>query len=167
MKILLYADVGTMNNGLYHVGDEAMFLETYRYYNEYHPKYILGVFSKGDSYQDLHITEYRHKKLPDHNQIVKYSLKLLCKVTLFRLLKLHVLSEEEKQYVDVIQQSDCVHFTGGGNLTSVYKEWLYRGLLTIYIARIFGKKVILTSQTIGPFTNFKDRFIAGCILNLA
>jgi len=60
---------------------------------------------------------------------------------------------------------DLVFNVGGGNLNSVIPQELYKKG-TLYLASyILGKPVILSGQTIGPFTNWCDKIFAKFCLN--
>jgi len=62
----------------------------------------------------------------------------------------------------------AVVLTGGGYLNSLW--WLY-GLyakaFVIILSRFLGIPVLLTGQSIGPFTNALDRFVVRLVLNCA
>lgn len=148
-KILLFADVGGHDKKkFYHVGDEAMFYVTYRWYKNEHPKTELTLFSWHKTHKKLDITEELHLNWSKKTYI--YFPLLLAKVFIYRFLKLSFFTDNEFHFVNIIKKQDRIHFCGGGNLSSKFRSWLYYSFIVIAIAKLYKKQIILTSQTIGP-----------------
>lgn len=164
MNILLFANIGSSPEGYYHVGDEAMFLETYRWYRSAHPDYKLTVFTSTPNHGNLQLTEIQLPPIPSVS-FRKYWLGYLIKSIVFRLSGFSLLGNQEKKLLGTIINQHTIHFCGGGNLTSHFRPWLYFSLTLILTAKIFGKKIYLTSQTIGPFS-FQDKIISKAIISL-
>ncbi|MDP4009655.1 MAG: polysaccharide pyruvyl transferase family protein [Candidatus Shapirobacteria bacterium] len=164
MKILLFANIGTANNGFYHIGDEAMFLETYYWYQKNHKSTNLSIFTSKKNHQNLKVTELLNFDFNNEKPRI-YFLKLILKFLLYKFSKTNFLSKNEFEFINIIREQDIIHFCGGGNLTSLFKPWLFYSYSLIVIAKILGKKIFLTSQTIGPF-NFTDKVISFFVLNL-
>jgi polysaccharide pyruvyl transferase WcaK-like protein len=167
MKVLLLANIGSGSAGFYHAGDEAMFYQTYKWYRREFTHTSLGVFSlpRVRSLPALKI----HTPLPwpSHDTAALiYFFKLVLKVLVYKIARISLFTETQYACISVIQQYDRLHFTGGGNLTSEFKSWLYYAYFLIFTAWILGKEVILSSQSIGPFTLF-DTVISTIILNLS
>lgn len=79
-------------------------------------------------------------------------------------LKLPI-NKNAKLIIDEIASSDLLFNNGGGNINSLFYEELYKQTLTILAASFLGKPVILSGQTIGPFTNSIHAKIAKIALN--
>lgn len=162
-KILLFADIGGHEyQQYYHVGDEAMFLQTYYWYKQAHPSWQLSAFSWFKTHQDLDIREYHH--LHWSKESYRYFPILVLKFFCWRLTGFSLYSKEEKDCIKAIQIHDRVHLTGGGNISSEFRQWLYYCFFIFLIAKFFKKEIILTSQTLGPF-NMIDGFMAALFLN--
>lgn len=52
--------------------------------------------------------------------------------------------------VDAIYASDGVLISGGGNLSSTWPQHIFERVAVIQIARILGKRIAVSGQTIGP-----------------
>ncbi len=59
----------------------------------------------------------------------------------------------------IIDKSHAVLNVGGGNLNSIMRKELYKRTTVHLIAKILGKKVYISGQTIGPFYHDNDRCI--------
>ncbi|MDO8608923.1 MAG: polysaccharide pyruvyl transferase family protein [bacterium] len=157
MNVLLFGNIGTAENGFYHVGDEAMFLETYNWYQKNYPKSKLTSLCTLPNHQDLNIKEITNP-IPFEN----FGLyKLICTTIQACFIK-----NPKNKLISLIKNQDRIHFFGGGNITSKYRTWLYYSLTIISVTKIFKKELILTSQTIGPFI-FIDKIISRYLLNFA
>jgi polysaccharide pyruvyl transferase WcaK-like protein len=152
MKVLLFANVGGSPEGFYHVGDEAMFFETYRIYKKTLPKAKLTVLSSYPSHGHLDVNELVNLQWPDDHQKSRlYFFKLIAKTLVWKIVKISLFTSEELAFIKLIRDQDRIHFTGGGNLTSLFAHWLYYCFFIIFLGWLFKREVILTSQTIGPF----------------
>lgn len=72
---------------------------------------------------------------------------------------------EARSVLDEIASADLLLNVGGGNLNSVIPTELYKKCTTYLAARILKKPVILSGQTIGPFTKRLDALYARFCLN--
>ena len=70
-------------------------------------------------------------------------------------------------FLDEIACADLLFNVGGGNLTSVIPTELYKKCTTYLAARILKKPIILSGQTIGPFTKRQDARYARFCMNHA
>jgi coenzyme F420-reducing hydrogenase beta subunit/polysaccharide pyruvyl transferase WcaK-like protein len=68
-------------------------------------------------------------------------------------------------FLDEIACADLLFNVGGGNLTSVIPTELYKKCTTYLAARILKKPIILSGQTIGPFTKRRDAQYACFCMN--
>lgn len=163
MKVLLLANIGSWSNKYYHVGDEAMFITTLKWYKKNFQKIKITCFTSLPNHQNFKINEITHP-LPVSFFNSKIFIKIIIKVLLFKFLKINFLNINEKKIVNTVQNQDIIHLTGGGHLNSIYFDWLYYSLTIIAISKIFKKKVFITSHSLGPF-NIKDLLISSIILN--
>jgi|GEM_PF-4076650 len=166
MKVLLLADIGRTDYGFYHVGDEAMFFETYRWYQKYYPKIDLGCLTRSKSHHNLKISEYLHLAYSnDSNKSRGYFVRLMIKIIFRKYFGINYCSNKENIFLNNILKYQVLHFTGGGNLYNICVPWLWYTYFLIFVFFIYHKRIILTSQTIGPISGI-DRLGAGLFLNL-
>ncbi|MGI5841388.1 MAG: polysaccharide pyruvyl transferase family protein, partial [Patescibacteria group bacterium] len=165
MKVLLFANIGSAPNKFYHVGDEAMFLETHRWYKKHHPKTKISILTSKPNHAHLKINEIIS---PIEFQYVNkiFLFRFIVYYLLYKITKINRLSKQENELIYVIKKQDRIHLCGGGNLTSVYPDWLYYSFLVLITAILLSKEIIITSQTIGPF-NKVDKLLSFFILNKA
>lgn len=165
MKILLFANIGSAPNSFYHVGDEAMFLETCRWYQTTHPSYTISIFTSQPNHGHLNINEIKN---PLEFQFIgkKELFSIFIKTFLFKYLNKNFFDQKEYELVNSIKEQDRIHLCGGGNLNSIYPGWLYYSLVILVISLLYSKDTVLTSQTIGPFS-FIDKLLAYLIINKA
>jgi coenzyme F420-reducing hydrogenase beta subunit/polysaccharide pyruvyl transferase WcaK-like protein len=64
-----------------------------------------------------------------------------------------------------IASADLVFNVGGGNLNSIIPQEFYKKGITYIAARILDKPVVVSGQTIGPFSTIADRLFARYVLN--
>ncbi len=166
MKVLLVADVGRTDYGFYHVGDEAMFYETVRWYSKNRPLYAIGALSRSTTRKNLRVKEYQHLSFPPQDWTArKYLFKLIIKNLLFKFTGIIKFNSVELNFVQLVQKYDLIHFCGGGNFYSISVSWLYYAFYIIFLGKIYGKTTILTSQTIGPFRGI-DKIFVPIFLNM-
>lgn len=167
MRVLLFANVGTDENGYYHVGDEAMFLEMLRWYRSCVPTAQLSALVSLPLQYGSDVEETRGLGWPDTKaKALPYFLKLILKTAIFARFNFSLFTPEQKSFIEYLRRQDVIHFTGGGNLTSECGHWFYYALFVAGSARLLGKPVVMTSQTIGPFHSWIDQKIAIWILNM-
>lgn len=164
-KALLFANVGTDKFGFYHVGDEAMFLETFNLYRKHFPDIKLSALSSKPFRNNPNLTETIGLQWPENlSQARSYFLKLVVKAWILKMFGISLFHAPQREFIDFIISHDFIHYTGGGNIASECKHWLYYALLVMSIGRIFDKPVFLSSQTIGPFSML-DQLAASYSLN--
>lgn len=164
-KVLLFADIGGHDTQqYYHVGDEAMFFETYRWYQKNHPDWSIQALTWFPSQGRLKLTEVPHLHWQKNWSSLYFPL-LCAKVLCSKLLRISFFTPQEQRLVSTIKSVDQVHFTGGGNISSQFRQWLYYCFFVIVTARLYNKQILLTSQTIGPITGI-DKLFAFFFLNL-
>lgn len=165
-RILLFANTGTDKDGFIHVGDEAMLLEFYRFYRERFPAFQLSSLVSEPLYPHFELEERRGLGWPATKSEARiYMLKLLFKCAVWKHVKISLFTQEQQEFVEYLDSHDLIHFTGGGNLTSECEQWFYYALFVSACSTLLGKPVILTSQTIGPFSSWIDKTLAVTILN--
>ncbi|MFH1244020.1 MAG: polysaccharide pyruvyl transferase family protein [bacterium] len=166
MKILLLADIGTNETGFYHVGDEAMFEEVIKWYKRHQPTIELGVLARSVSHTYLGISAYLHLPFPlAGHQAILYCLKLMVKSVLDYRWGINLFRTEQLSFVRSVLRYNILHFTGGGNIYSLCPSWLYYAFFLMFLFSLHKRKVIMTSQTIGPLQGI-DRIFARYFLNL-
>lgn len=166
MNVLLFANVGRAANGFYHAGDEAMFYESYRFYQKNYPKIKLTALVSSISHQKLNVKEEINFSWPENGFKARITFIYLCLKSFFwKVTGLPILTTDELVFVSIIKKQNVIHFTGGGNITSLFPNWLYYSFFIIFLGWLFKKEVILTSQTIGPIQSI-DRLFSLLILNI-
>ncbi len=70
------------------------------------------------------------------------------------------LRETLKEYLD----ADIVISKGGGHITSIYGDTKYR-LLSLLMAKLLGKKVVIYAQSLGPFEGSFMKWLVRYVLN--
>lgn len=164
-KILLFADVGGHEyEEYYHVGDEAMLYETYSWYKKQHPDWQLSVVSWFKTHHAFDAVEIPHLHWRQKGSAL-YFPQLVFKLFCWKVLRTSLFNQTELTLVKHIAEQDRIHFTGGGNLSSQFRPWLYYCFFVILVARLNGVHVVLTSQTIGPIAGV-DYIFSFFILNL-
>ncbi len=167
-KALLFANVGSDTNGYFHVGDEAMFWETVRFYRLHFPKVQLSSLVSLQTTSKGSITQQQGLGWPDKKRpALIYLIKLLFKTWIFAHFRLSLFTPEQAEFVQLIERQDLIHFVGGGNLTSECGHWFYYALLVAGVSNLLRKPVVLSSQTIGPFSTFLDKKLCLTILSKA
>lgn len=158
-RVFLLGDIGNDKSGFYHVGDEAMFLSNLENYK----KEVVEVFASS--------RKICHSELKNHEVLDIYILnlyqfmRLVFNSILFRFFNINKFPEFFKKTVNTLITCDTLHISGGGNLTSLWQGHIYYRSLMIIIAKLYGKKVILTSQSLGPISKFNHKIILHFILN--
>jgi len=69
--------------------------------------------------------------------------------------------------IEAIADADAVLITGGGNLTSSFREHVYERAALAAIARLFGRRLIVTGQSLGPRLDPRDAALVAEILQTA
>ena len=152
-KVFLLADIGAGANDSYHVGDEAMFLQNLRNYQSANVK--VSASSRAISHEGLGFEEV----LDIYITSVPMLLKLIFCVYVLRYLNINFFPNFFRKTVQELISSDLLHISGGGNLNSLWPGHIYYRFFMITLADVFGKEVILTSQTIGPITGNFHKFL--------
>lgn len=166
MRVLLFANTGTDQHGFYHVGDEAILQGSYYFYQKYFPHYALSTLTSGPLYSKYQLQEELGLAWPQDLWGARvYYVKLAIKTLLWRHFNLSLFSHDQKKFIEFIHSHDLVHLVGGGYLTSECGGWMYYGLLILNISSQLKIRTIMTSQTIGPFHSFFDRYLVVKAIN--
>lgn len=72
---------------------------------------------------------------------------------------------QARRFLDELSGTRLLFNVGGGNLNSLTRGELYKKSVTYLAARLIGVPVVLSGQTIGPFSRRSDRLIARFALN--
>jgi len=72
-----------------------------------------------------------------------------------------------REAIHHIASCDLLFNVGGGNLNSLIPQELYKKGVTYLVARILDKPIIISGQTIGPFSRKIDKLFARFCLNKA
>lgn len=164
-KVLLFANVGSDIHSFYHVGDEAMFLEIYSFYQRNFPDAKLSALVSSPFRPYLNLSERLEFPWPRKTWVARlYFFKLIARQWLVKHTGISLFSGEQKDFIEFIKKHDVIHFTGGGNLNTECGFWLYYSLFITVVAQMYGRKVILSSQSIGPLS-WIDRVITLRFLN--
>ncbi len=76
-----------------------------------------------------------------------------------------LLEDDEKKLLKNLKNADLLFNVGGGNLNSIYHLELYGKCFTYLICRTFGKPIVLSGQSVGPFNNWLDKCFVRFALN--
>lgn len=131
--VLLVGDIGIGPGGYFHVGDEAMWLTNVRRYTN--KKLKVYATSRTIDRSMANVTLVRDIYIPDRSTYTAL---------------LNSPTGAARKIIDIIKKVDLVHFSGGGNLTSLWPGHVYFRCFVAHFAHQFGKKVVATSQTVGP-----------------
>ncbi len=66
--------------------------------------------------------------------------------------------------IETVADSDAVVVTGGGNLTSSFVEHVYERAALAALCDVFGTRLIVSSQSLGPVLTSRDAELVGGIL---
>jgi polysaccharide pyruvyl transferase WcaK-like protein len=149
----------------YHLGDQAMLQFMIKRLTTMYPDAAFAVFSRGPKFieKNYGVTAYPSADDAKLHEI----LTLLFSKRLFNWLfpKYSTLSKQLKGY-------DCFFVCGGGNFNDLFSREVKNELLMILLACKLNVKVIVSSQTIGPFMFSRRRircwlrhFLLRCVLN--
>ena len=69
--------------------------------------------------------------------------------------------------IDAIRSSDGVAVSGGGNMASTWPSHIFERATIGEIARLFGKPLVVSGQTIGPNLDAADRELVAALLSSA
>lgn len=142
-KVFLVGDIGTGENGYFHIGDEAMWLKNADRYLKNNWSVIASSRNASDRYRnvkflaDIFIDNYKSFQdctKPDHS--------------------------DYRRFADAISDVDVVHLSGGGNLNNLWPGHFYFRCFIVDIAQKLNKKLIATSQTIGPLTDSQQSLLS-------
>jgi len=75
-------------------------------------------------------------------------------------VRVQLCTPAESRLLDLVQQADVLHVSGGGILTGTTKSRLWENMLLLRLCHMLGTPVMLTGQTIGVFGGDRDRGLA-------
>lgn len=162
MIVFLIGDIGSGSSESFHIGDEAM-----HYHNTVLYKKLFSATIYASSRNSKTDNPNIDKILPDvHIKDLLHFVKLFLYILIFRYLRISLFNKEFKKTIASIIKSDLLHISGGGNINSIWPGHIYYRVYMIFVAKIYGIPIILTSQTIGPITKFTHRFLLKNFLNM-
>ena len=176
MKVLLIADIGGFPKGypllpyptgFIHAGDEAIFQASYRWYKTRKPQYLLSALTWGRHENKFNVNFHPHFAWPTQrlkNRL--YLIKLALKTVLYKYLRLDTFTFSESSFLLFLLKHDRIHFVGGGNINSMFPAWLYYSYLIMFVSRLYGKELVITGQTLGPF-KLIDAILGKILINFA
>jgi polysaccharide pyruvyl transferase WcaK-like protein len=139
IRVLLVGDVAIDSRATpYHVGDEAALNEVSRRLSEQNTNIELS-----QDRQPIPAATFSLNAIKDLKSRSKLSQILLSEV----------------------DKCDIVWFVGSGNLNSQFRDYLYHRIALMLTAKALNKVVVVTSQTIGPFTDDDQKLFASSINN--
>lgn len=143
-EVFIVADIGLNKSEGYHVGDEAMFLANLERYLKL-GGWVVNASSRSISHSNLDFNEFLDIYITSQDMYCD----LKNKVNELIANGSNNFPDFFKPTIEAVKRSSLVHISGGGNLTTLWKGHIYYRCFIIYLAKQFGKKVILTGQTIG------------------
>lgn len=165
-SVLLVGDVGMRDNGYYHVGDEAMLYQNYLLY-ERAGNFQTSTLTWATTPIHRFGNEHNFWEMPTGKEGGARIAELCRQARRWQRFPFLRVSTRLKEYIGLIAAQDLVHISGGGNLNSLFPRELYARALVIRLAKILGKPILVTSQTIGPLTDEADKRVAGTSLDAA
>jgi polysaccharide pyruvyl transferase WcaK-like protein len=70
-------------------------------------------------------------------------------------------SEEARRFVELVRGADAVVVAGGGNLTSLWPEYVYERVALLRVASILDRPIVVTGQSIGPALSARESSLLG------
>lgn len=145
-RVFLIGDIGRDENGYLHIGDEAMWLRNVFRYKEMGWKISASGRSSSASVDGVRLVQdIRLNSLEEYEKALANP------------------NSDHERIISTIRTSDLVHISGGGNLNSLWPGHLYYRLFIIHMCKKFDKKIIATSQTIGPLNKSDSALLAESI----
>lgn len=170
--------------GWHDIGDEAQLTTPLIYLKKFIPDLHFLVLSDNPEYSaEYHKVEtdysISHYLFPEAQTIFQKAIRrfgldvflkgviLLLNARRFKKDKKGIfLNESGRRFLNNLKSADLLFNVGGGNLNSIWRfGGLYAKGLTYLVCSLLKKRVILSGQTIGPFTTWLDRKFARYVLN--
>lgn len=164
MRLAVIADIGQEN---YHVGDEAIGHAAYQEltrrgvnvvmltHNRENTREYFGEVTLGDTFRFPWPPVDRERYLTEIREVLQGNTSVL------------PTHDQVFGIIETIKNVDGLLIAGGGNLNSTYGWLLYERAALALIARHFGKKVIISGQTIGPVLTRSDEKVLAELLDSA
>lgn len=165
-RVLLVGDVGRRDDGFYHIGDEAMVYQNYSLYRRA-GDFEVNLFSWALTHDYMDAGEYHFWEMPIGREGWQRILRLVEQAEQRERFPSWRFPNELKDHLELLRKQDLVHISGGGNLNSYFPKQLYTSALIVLLAKVLGKPVLITGQTIGPLAEPTDRSVANRALDAA
>lgn len=163
-RVLLVGDVGRRRDGFYHVGDEATLYQNYSLYCRA-GDFDLTLLSWALTHDYMELSEHEFWEMPTGQEGWQRVVGIVEQAKRWKHLPFLKYSPESRICFELIRDQDLIHILGGGNLNSIFPVQLYSRALIMLLAKVLGKPVLVTGQTIGPLDSPTDREAARCALN--
>jgi polysaccharide pyruvyl transferase WcaK-like protein len=160
LRIVVIGDVGVID-GMVHVGDEAMFDEMVYQLRRRGVDGITGISSNPAETRERYGIDavagigFRTQKTRDE-QVDRMD----------RVVRTAA-GETALVVIDAIRASDGVAVSGGGNMASTWPSHIFERATIGEIARLLGKPLVVSGQTIGPHLDDADRELVAALLSSA
>lgn len=142
-KVLLVGDIGRGENGYFHIGDEAMWMANVEMYKSLDFKIFATTRDLNDKYYNVNF--------------VKDIMILSIDEFYQHIDKKNIYN---KTFTKIISDIDVLHISGGGNLNNLWPGHFFFRFFLIDIARRLDKKIIITSQTVGPLSDEQKEILS-------
>jgi len=165
--------------GYANVGDEAQLNITLKELGQKFPDYDLIVLTPNIDYTqnehgciakaaprvaffDHDINDYYWLLNNEHKKIfIKNTIRIYLTALFDRLhLPISLIGDKKLSLLSMVKESSMIYFSGGGYLTGKTLSRLWDGTFFISLAKLYGKPVALSGQTIGLFRNWFDKLIS-------
>ncbi|MGN0160220.1 MAG: polysaccharide pyruvyl transferase family protein [Lachnospiraceae bacterium] len=142
--------------GYGNIGDEAILRYTYKDLKNVFPEKEIIVLSYNENE-----TTYHHKlrSMSSVHKILKGN-DMNIKKTYLNMMLSNTIPMCLNDYASMFDTNTVLIMAGGGYFNDHWKESFYSRLCEINIAKLKGAKVVIIGQTIGPFSNKKNRTLA-------
>jgi len=156
-KILLITDAGVGKKGWYHVGDEAVFWSLYQRIISDTPDAQITIFARSNVNKKITgaITIDSAPFFDNKTNFVFSKIVPFFKIRPLRFIILLLFPQYKNMFLK-IKSTDYIVVSGGGNLNSHFRDFIFNRFIIVLFAQILNKKIYFAPQTIGPLFYKKD-----------
>ena len=170
MRVVCIGDIGVMDDVI-HIGDEAMFHEMLVQLRARGVTEIVAVSSTPkESSARYGVTGiHRIGFFTDPERDRSVAEDRMDRVLRTAAGETNLLQGDDSALtvIAAIQNSDAVAIAGGGNLASTWPTHIFERATIGALARLFGKPLVVSGQTIGPFLTDPDAALVAELLGSA
>jgi polysaccharide pyruvyl transferase WcaK-like protein len=168
LRIVVIGDVGVIDN-MVHVGDEAMFDEMVFQLRSRGVEHITGISSNAAETRERYGIDavagigFRTQttRAEQHDRMDRVVRTAAGETGLLAA------DDSAIAVIDAIRASDGVAVSGGGNMASTWPSHIFERGTIGEIARLLGKPLVVSGQTIGPHLDDADRALVTTLLSSA